>query len=87
MLLTTIGRPTTVSALISTSNALPRPAANPGGIIDCPVTRIVIDCSPGGCTYSFNISGNSTADVGPAFSTYCSGTDVQQKIVLAKTRM
>lgn len=72
---------TLLSTLLSTTTALPQTVVNPGGITDWSVTNFQLGCSPGGCTYSFNISGPATPDVGPAFATPCSGTDVQNKLV------
>jgi len=72
---------TLLSTLLSTSHALPQTVVNPGGITNWTVTNFELGCSPGDCTYNFNINGPASADVGPAFSTYCSGTDVQQKLV------
>jgi len=55
------------------------------------VTNWTEGCSPGGCTYSFNISTHapppataynpSSPYPEPAFSTFCSGTDVQNRFV------
>ncbi|KAE9380045.1 hypothetical protein N431DRAFT_539771 [Stipitochalara longipes BDJ] len=73
----------TFFALLSTSNAaaLPQTTVTPGATTNWDVTNFELGCSPGGCTYSFSISGPASADVGPAFSASCSGTDVQQKLV------
>jgi hypothetical protein len=81
MRLTTTLATTFLSTLLTTTNAAPQTVVNPGGITNWSVTNFEIGCSPGGCVYNFNISGPASADVGPAFATYCSGTDVQQKIV------
>lgn len=48
------------------------------------VTNYETGCSPAGCVYNFNITTNaySTSPVTePAFSTYCHGTNIQDKLV------
>jgi hypothetical protein len=40
------------------------------------VTNFNTGCSPGGCTYSFNIHAAKSANT-PGFSTFCEGTDEQ----------
>ncbi|PMD33247.1 hypothetical protein L207DRAFT_639404 [Hyaloscypha variabilis F] len=74
---------TTLLSLISTTTAaaLPQTTVTPGATTPWDVSNFVLGCSPGGCTYTFDISGPATADVGPTFSTSCSGSDEQQKMV------
>lgn len=46
------------------------------------VTNFTTGCSPAACAYTFNISGTAApSGLGGAFSTYCSGNDLQGKLV------
>ncbi|KUJ15239.1 uncharacterized protein LY89DRAFT_107032 [Mollisia scopiformis] len=72
-----------LSALLSTIAAAPAPqtTVTPGAPTTWEVTNFNLGCSPAGCTYSFTISGPATVDVGSAFTTQCTGTDLQDKFV------
>lgn len=69
--------------LSSTTSAAPAPqtTVTPGAPTPWSVTDFKLGCSPAGCTYDFCISGPFTGGVGPAFSTTCSGSDLQNKMV------
>lgn len=77
----TISTAASLNALFSAASALPQTVVHPGAPIHLTVTRYTTGCSPGGCVYNFNISGPAAPSFGSAFSTYCSGTDVQNKMV------
>ncbi|KAH7371875.1 hypothetical protein BKA64DRAFT_649550 [Cadophora sp. MPI-SDFR-AT-0126] len=72
-----------LTLLLSTTSAAPAPqtTVTPGAPTPWSVTEFKLGCSPAGCTYNFCISGPFTPGVGPAFSTTCSGTDLQKKMV------
>ncbi|KAK0117826.1 hypothetical protein ONS95_012150 [Cadophora gregata] len=84
-LTTTTAASSIFSLLLFSTTTLAAPApqttVTPGAPTPWSVTSFTLGCSPAGCTYSFSISGPSTPGVGPAFSTTCSGTDLQNKMV------
>ena len=72
MQFTTVALTTLLSA---TALALPQTTVHPGQTSSWQVGNYAEGCSPGGCTYSFNISSTDTnPDFGGAFSTSCKGT-------------
>ncbi|PVH79576.1 hypothetical protein DL98DRAFT_516014 [Cadophora sp. DSE1049] len=84
MRLTTTTTTTSIfTLLLSTTSAAPAPqtTVTPGAPTPWSVTDFKFGCSPAGCTYDFSISGPFTGGVGPAFSTSCSGSDLQNKMV------
>ncbi|KAG9232108.1 hypothetical protein BJ875DRAFT_467750 [Amylocarpus encephaloides] len=71
---------TLLATLVPAASILAAPQftpACPGCPISVSVTNYLTGCSPGGCTYSFSVSGPSQAGFGSAFDTTCNGTDVQ----------
>jgi hypothetical protein len=83
MQFTTTSSAAFLATILSTTNAAPAPqtTVTPGATIPWQVSNFELGCSPAACAYRFNISGPATADVGPAFATYCSGSDVQDEQV------
>ncbi len=83
MRFTTTSTTALVAALSSTTSAAPAPqtTVTPGAPTYWSVSNFALGCSPGGCTYDFSMSGPATTGVGPAFSTSCSGSDVQPNAV------
>lgn len=66
-----------LTALISTTAASPLHPRQASTQAATPwqVTLYQTGCSPGGCSYGFNISGVQTSPSGPSFDTYCSGVE------------
>ncbi|PYI08269.1 hypothetical protein BO78DRAFT_395878 [Aspergillus sclerotiicarbonarius CBS 121057] len=64
--------PLALSTLGLTSASPIRRAESPA--LTWHVSNFTTGCSPGGCTYNFNIFGIATANT-PGFNTTCSGTD------------
>jgi hypothetical protein len=71
-----------LSSLLSTTLALPStiPTARSPVGTEWSVYNYTEGRSPGGCVYGFNIAGGSSPTNEPDFATYCSGTDVANKL-------
>ena len=61
---------------LASASAIPA-RANGSPALTWHVSNLTTGCSPGGCTYKFNIKGVETENT-PGFDTTCSGTDTQK---------
>jgi hypothetical protein len=72
---------TALFPLLSTALAAPTPqtTVTPDATVPWTITNYSDGCSPAACVYVFNIS--SPTGFGPAFNTFCTGNDIQGKLV------
>jgi hypothetical protein len=70
-----------ILSLSATSLARPQTVVQPNNPVTVSVTNYRSGCSPGGCTYLFNLTTPAAPAFGPGYTTTCSGTDVQGRYV------
>ncbi|KAE8148439.1 hypothetical protein BDV25DRAFT_131216 [Aspergillus avenaceus] len=71
---------TVALSILSFAAALPLHRLNHSPALFWHVSDFNTGCSPGGCTYDFNITGIASKNT-PGFKTHCSGTSVQDDLV------
>jgi hypothetical protein len=76
---------TSLLTILSAGLAAPTPqtTVTPGATVPWTITNYSDGCSPAACVYSFNISSPNPPPTGfgPAFNTFCTGNDIQGKLV------